>query len=435
MSTVFIILLSACEIMMFFLLTAPFVKRLGGSMYHYVISLLIILIFEILTTKYLAQAWEPFKTYSTYYTITFYALFIICFHFSLKADWSICVFIFGFATLVAFMIEMVTFILFIVFDLINSVKEDTWSLFYLYSSILLIIVAIRATFYNSLVGYVIRKMSTVKIYSLLILNSLFAFALYKEIVNLRTAYSFAFFNLALFLLMNLFLFIEFNRSHKLNDMILNEKKLHATITPVLINIKKQQHDFKAQLDEIALSLHLESLSRYEAPTSLTMMNSSPIAVDTFLQYPIKSIGILLFIKYRESLALGISLEIYTNVNNNRFPYNEFALTSILSNLIDNAIEACKDYEENKKITVNFEHSKVNFLFSVANTGPPISESIKKHLFEPGFTTKGLTFSRGYGLYNVKLQLNQMHGKIFSERTSEGTIFRVEIPYESEERIL
>ena len=67
----------------------------------------------------------------------------------------------------------------------------------------------------------------------------------------------------------------------------------------------------------------------------------------------------------------------------------------------------------------------NVTFRVENTGAMIPESIREHLFIPGFTTKG--DGHGMGLHIVRRTLQDRRGEILVESDQEKTVFSGYIP--------
>ena len=88
------------------------------------------------------------------------------------------------------------------------------------------------------------------------------------------------------------------------------------------------------------------------------------------------------------------------------------LIKILSNLIDNAIDAANELpEEQRKITICCKADDKQYEFNVTNTGPNIVEA--GQIFKQGFSTKkpGIGKIRGQGLFIVNEIVNKYDGQI------------------------
>ena len=83
-------------------------------------------------------------------------------------------------------------------------------------------------------------------------------------------------------------------------------------------------------------------------------------------------------------------------------FDDYDLVALVSNLLDNAIEACEKIEGDRVIRVSAV-LKQSFLFSVRNTTLPVE--IKNDTIQ---TTKPNASLHGFGLSNIKLILNKYH---------------------------
>lgn len=105
------------------------------------------------------------------------------------------------------------------------------------------------------------------------------------------------------------------------------------------------------------------------------------------------------------------------------------LIKILSNLIDNAIEAAELADGEKRVSIYFCCDEEHVIFRVENTGPEITPEQRARIFENGYTTKTekKCGGRGTGLTIVDSVVHKYKGKI--EVWSEGGItrFTVRLP--------
>lgn len=117
--------------------------------------------------------------------------------------------------------------------------------------------------------------------------------------------------------------------------------------------------------------------------------------------------------------------------NERYLYgNKQALLGALSNLINNAIHACRDNPEQGKITavsLDIELADNNtFCISIADNGSGISEQQQQQIFEPFFTGKAK--GTGLGLAVVKTVINNFKGDVqVSSQLEKGTCFVIHLP--------
>ncbi|MFA6258059.1 MAG: ATP-binding protein [Candidatus Paceibacterota bacterium] len=107
----------------------------------------------------------------------------------------------------------------------------------------------------------------------------------------------------------------------------------------------------------------------------------------------------------------------------------FWLTEAVNNLIDNSIK----YTKEGKIIVDLHDGNGKVNLSVKDTGIGITDEDKKHLFTEGGrgkeSVKVNVDSTGYGLYSVKLIIEEHKGKVWAESEGEGkgSTFFIELP--------
>jgi signal transduction histidine kinase/uncharacterized protein YpmB len=100
------------------------------------------------------------------------------------------------------------------------------------------------------------------------------------------------------------------------------------------------------------------------------------------------------------------------------------LTSILSNLIDNAVKYTK--EDGKIHIAAFKQEEGNLIFNITNTYRRLNPAEIEKLFEPFYRIKGNSNpGSGLGLTIVKKQLKQCNGIIVARNSEEGLMFEIE----------
>ena len=157
--------------------------------------------------------------------------------------------------------------------------------------------------------------------------------------------------------------------------------------------RKQTHDFKHQLSVLGGLLQEENLAaarQYLAEISetgqldaLAVHSNNPV-VDAILNQ-----------KYAQACELGIQVDFAIN-DLAEFPLSNKETVVVLSNLLDNAIEACKTQKGTRLIRVKIQCSEEKTILSVMNTID------KAPVMENGLpvTTKADPLAHGYGLQNI-----------------------------------
>ncbi|HOX06074.1 MAG TPA: ATP-binding protein [Planctomycetota bacterium] len=107
----------------------------------------------------------------------------------------------------------------------------------------------------------------------------------------------------------------------------------------------------------------------------------------------------------------------------KLPLDASYLTDVVTNLIQNAVEAVG---ENGQVWVETRPHQVGAMLVVRDTGPGISAEQQKRMFEPFFTTK--KHGNGLGLAICRQIVRSHGGDIrFSSEPGKGTTFTVTLP--------
>ena len=109
--------------------------------------------------------------------------------------------------------------------------------------------------------------------------------------------------------------------------------------------------------------------------------------------------------------------------------DEEALHSCLTNLVTNAIDACKisDRQE-RSITITTSERSGTLVFEVADDGTGMDYDVKKKIFTTFFSTKGSDKGTGLGLLTTRKIVQEHGGKVsFESEPGAGSLFRLEFP--------
>ena len=101
------------------------------------------------------------------------------------------------------------------------------------------------------------------------------------------------------------------------------------------------------------------------------------------------------------------------------PLDDSELKVVLSNLLNNAIEAASKSEK-KVIEISTEYYEGKYIIEVSNSVDNLTKSMVADISKIRFSTKGA--GRGYGLYNVKNIVEKYKGKV--NMSLEEDIFNV-----------
>ncbi len=163
-------------------------------------------------------------------------------------------------------------------------------------------------------------------------------------------------------------------------------------------------EYNSDHDEIAA--YLDQLSNYTSSASLSV-STNRIAVDVLLNQ-----------KYQVCLQKGVNLSVRLD-DLSGFPLPHNALVVLVSNLLDNAIEACGEIPEGneKRILARMSVQNEECMIAVDNSvaGPvDIEDNTIK-------TTKPDGMRHGYGMRNIKSIVSAYDG--YCTFRCDGKIFR------------
>lgn len=203
-------------------------------------------------------------------------------------------------------------------------------------------------------------------------------------------------------------------------------KVHMENTEDLLNLlRAQRHEYLTHIQSIEsliilneydeLAEYVRGISKEYRITNEIVRLGNPIltaVINTKKEIAEKK-GILFHVKCKNKVALN--------------SINGWELSSIVSNLIENAIEAVSHQEEKWiKITIGYQQGQ--FFFEIENTGK-LEEKIQKDIFEPGISSKS-SAGRGYGLFIVKDIIEKYNGSIEYVESQEGSVkFKIILPSE------
>lgn len=206
------------------------------------------------------------------------------------------------------------------------------------------------------------------------------------------------------------------------------------VTNALKEVKMYSDDLRAQTHEFSNKLHVIlgfiQLSEYR---KVEQMIKEEVSLNEYSNQiifnQIEDLNVQAILLGKISKATEKKVEFIIDETSNLGSVSSFIktnhLTTIIGNLIDNAIEAVQ-FSKNKKITFFAMDYGTDIVFEVSDEGGKINESFIDQLFEKGFSTKE-SVSRGFGLMNVASVLEEIAGSIEVHSDDIETIFAVYIP--------
>lgn len=161
--------------------------------------------------------------------------------------------------------------------------------------------------------------------------------------------------------------------------------------------REERHDFN---NHLAVIYGLLQLGHNQAAKDyLGRLIEENKDLGQVLNLPQPELAVLLSTKKRQARARGVELELAANLAEERLAINSVDLIKIVSNLLDNALDAAAGEPSGGRVTLELEWSAREIKIEVWNNGNPIPPAILAKIMEPGFTTK--EGHSGMGLYIIK----------------------------------
>lgn len=330
------------------------------------------------------------------------------------------------SVIISFIIQ--SFVMVVVFLITGKTKEYRIIHFLLYAfSILLIIISMRKN--NKLKkidfeGYIEDNL----LISNINLNIFMFFMILKLIYDSGNIGNNILIQIILIIFIIIFFNISFYKSiHK--TIIKNKNKevknaYNPLLDEIISNIKSNEHEYKNHIGMLFSMIQVsnnipelkERAKKYIGKIQETNVSSDVLDIESTI------IKAILYSKLVECDQLGINLnyEIKTNLENSLLDDSE--ITIILSNLLNNAIEATKNNSK-KEIKVDIrklERYKIEVKNSIDELN--IDESKIQSFFEKGISSKGT--GRGYGLYNVKKIVKKYKGSIYARIVEDYLVIEI-----------
>ena len=191
-------------------------------------------------------------------------------------------------------------------------------------------------------------------------------------------------------------------------------------------LRAQRHDFLNHL-QVVYSL-IEMAEYQEANEYIEQVYGRITAVSRVVKTANPADNALLMVKTAACEKAGVPVEVSITSKwetlENAMP--DWEMCKVLSNLIDNAIDAMERVPKGqRRLMIALGENVKQYTFRVENTGEMIPETIRERIFIPGFTTKG--DGHGMGLHIVRRTLQERGGDIHVESDDKHTVFSGFVP--------
>lgn len=186
-------------------------------------------------------------------------------------------------------------------------------------------------------------------------------------------------------------------------------------------LRAARHDYLNHLQVVYGLLELEEyedLKNYLTPVYKGIMKTGKA-----LKTAKPALNALLKAKMEEAERQQIDIYVEVKSDLKQLSVEDWQLCKVLSNLIDNAMTALLEKSEEKKLEIDINEDRENYVFSVSNNGTAIPKECQEKIFKRGFSTKKGE-GHGMGLAIVSDIVKEYKGSVAVNSTEEKTEFTV-----------
>ncbi|SNT22011.1 Sensor_kinase_SpoOB-type, alpha-helical domain [Anaerovirgula multivorans] len=189
-------------------------------------------------------------------------------------------------------------------------------------------------------------------------------------------------------------------------------------------LRTERHDYIAHIQCIQALAYLEEYE--ELAEYVQGISTNYRVTNQMIRVGHPALTALLNSKREVAQEKGINFTINCRYKLDTISISAWELCSLVSNLIENAIEAACMTAGEKWIQFTIDYYENSYVLEIENTGQ-IDFELINILYEPGTSTKD-SVARGYGLHICKKILEKYQGTIEFKNTHSNTvIFTVRLP--------
>ena len=193
-------------------------------------------------------------------------------------------------------------------------------------------------------------------------------------------------------------------------------------------LRAQTHEFSNQLHTISGLVQLEEYDEVRSLVGTLTRRRAEILDFVSERLHDRPVAALVVAKASVAAERGVRLDLTEDSDLPPLePEDSADLTTLLGNLVDNAVDACSGGQD-PEVTVSLQAGSSFIHVEVGDNGPGVPEELREAIFVRGFSTKPEVLGgRGIGLPLVQLICTQRGGSI--EVHQDGrTVFSVRLPY-------
>ncbi|MEK3796666.1 GHKL domain-containing protein [Peribacillus sp. FSL H8-0477] len=247
---------------------------------------------------------------------------------------------------------------------------------------------------------------------------------------LKSSMSNLFINGLLVILVLVFFFL-LNKWYQMvlhKEIVETEVTYHSELQSLLASVQSLRHDVSNHIQVVHGLLKLQEHDK--ALNYLTNLSEDIHSIES-VKLQVKNPGLAVLLETKRLTAQNNNIDITIDFSDDEFDKIKTTdLIKLLSNIIDNAIEATGEIpEKDRKIKITCTKNHDNYEFVVKNTGSKIENINQEDLIKSGYSTKRMVPGkvRGQGLFIVNEIVHRYNGELVIQSNDIETNVTMVIP--------
>ena len=223
------------------------------------------------------------------------------------------------------------------------------------------------------------------------------------------------------ILINVFYFYDVYKKDKKKKSSEIKESMNPLIQELIDEMKANEHEYKNHLNILYCMIQVckEDELKDKAKKYIGNVFENKNLLNNLSKVENTILKAVLLSKINQAEKNEIDCYYFIDSQLEGVPLDDSELTVVLSNLLNNAIEAASKSEK-KVIEISTEYYEGKYIIEVSNSVDNLTKSMVADISKIRFSTKGT--GRGYGLYNVKNIVEKYKGKV--NMSLEEDIFNV-----------